>query len=326
MILVTGATGHIGNVLVKKLVSQGEKVRVLVRKDPPQEIFEDLDIEYLKGDILDSGSLDKACQGVEQVYHLAGVISIGDNDKLAERVNVTGTKNVIEAVKKNKVKRLIYTSSIHAFCDRCSGVCLTEKSEINSNKLKYSYDKTKALATELICQEVQAGKLDAVIVYPTGAIGPFDYKPSKLGQFIIDFVQGKMNIRPQGEYDFVDVRDVVDGLIAAANVGKCGEGYFLSGEKMTITELMKIISQYSASKVPKVMSPIWLSKFVSHLAKVYYFFSKKDPVLTPYAVATLAEKFTISLEKSKKELNYNPRPLQESIKDSINWFIKNNKL
>jgi len=84
-----------------------------------------------------------------------------------------------------------------------------------------------------------------------------------------------MNIRPEGEYDFVDVRDVVDGLIAAAKLGKNGEGYFLSGQKMTITKFMEIISQYSASKVPKVMSPIWLSKFVSHLAKVYYFFLKK---------------------------------------------------
>ena len=321
MILITGATGHIGNVLARLLLEKGEEVRVLVRTMTENGSLADIPVNKVLGDVLDYNSLVKAFSGAETVYHLAGVIAISKKDEpFAHKVNYEGTVNVIKACKQAGVKKLIYTGSIHVFYDLYSNVTITEKSPILPDKLDEAYDKSKAMATLEVLHAPEKHGLNTTVVYPTGVIGPHDFKPSKFGQFLIDFINGKITIRPEGSFNFVDVRDIAKGIMLAKEKGRSGQGYLLAGDDITVTDIMKVASLETGTKIPRIKCPTWLAKFVSYLTPIYYFFSKAEPIITRYSIETLSQKFCIDCSKAKDELGYSPRPIRESIKDSIRWF------
>ncbi len=324
MILVTGATGHIGNVLVRRLVELGEKVRVFV---PPHESvapFDGLNIEIAVGDIRNQITVIKALKNVDYVFHLAGVISIspGKEDIMYE-INVGGTKNIVNACIKNNVKRLIYTSSIHAFPDLPKDEIIDENVKIDPNKAVGEYGKTKALATLEVMDGIKKG-LDAVIVCPTGVIGPYDYKKSEIGELILEYSKKRIGAYVQGAYDFVDVRDVVEGHILAWKKGRRGELYILSGEKITVKELFHTLERYTGIKSPKLHIPLPIARFLSYLAIVYYKVTHKKAIFTPYALDVLVSNSNISSRKAQKELGYKPRSIKQSIKDAVNWILGKN--
>jgi DNA-binding MarR family transcriptional regulator len=184
MIAVTGPTGHIGNVLVRELLKRGERVRALVLPGEDLTPIQGLDTEMVEGDILDLDSLIRAFEGVDAVYHLAGVISIvpGEWDRLY-KVNVVGTQNVIRACSACGVRRLVYASSIHAFAEPSPGVTFDETSPFDPGKLSMEYDRSKAMATLEVLEAVEKG-LDAVVACPTGVMGPYDYRLSEMGRLI----------------------------------------------------------------------------------------------------------------------------------------------
>ena len=189
MVVVTGATGHIGNVLVRQLLSRGEDVRVVI---PPFEDTASLDglkVEMVEGDVRKIDSLIQAFKGSDVVYHLAGIISIlSGKSELLYQVNVVGTRNVAEACLKTGVRRLIYTSSIHAIAEPPHGIVIDESFPFDPDRAIGEYDRSKAQATLEVLQGVKQG-LNAVIVCPTGVIGPYDFKLSEMGQLILDFVK-----------------------------------------------------------------------------------------------------------------------------------------
>ncbi len=223
MILVTGATGHIGNVLVRKLMEIGEKVCVFL---PPNESVAPLDglsVEIRVGDIRNNYEVEKALKGMDYVFHLAGIISISPGkEKIMYDVNIGGTRNIINACIKNGIKRLIYTSSIHAFPDLPKNKIIDERVVIDPAKAVGEYGKNKALATLQVIEGIKKG-LDAVIVCPTGVIGPYDYKKSEIAELISEYSKKRITAYIEGAYDFVDVRDVVEGHILAWKKGKKGE-------------------------------------------------------------------------------------------------------
>src|SRR5680860_74741 len=178
--IVTGANGFLGSVLVKKLIKKGHNVKALVRSTSDLQSLKGLDIELFTGDISEISSLLRAFNGVDNVYHLAGMISLMPGDKkLIHKMNYLGTKNVVEACRKCNIKRLVYTSSIHALEDTPHGVVINEKIPYCSDKNRSSYDFSKSLASKEVLNAVQDG-LDAVIVNPTGIIGPYDFRVSAL--------------------------------------------------------------------------------------------------------------------------------------------------
>jgi dihydroflavonol-4-reductase len=184
MELVTGATGHIGNVLVRELGAQGRAVRALVLPKENTRSLAGLPIEIVEGNVLDMDSLRCAMQDVTCVYHLAGMITImpGKNEQV-RRVNVEGTRNIIQLMRELQIRRLVYTSSIHALKRVPQGILMDENLPFDPDNPVGAYDRSKAEASLLIQQAVRDG-LDAVLVCPTGVIGPHDYLGSEMGVLI----------------------------------------------------------------------------------------------------------------------------------------------
>ena len=326
MILVTGATGHIGNVLVRKLIELGSRVRALVLPGEDRTPLDGLDLEIYHGDVLLPGSIQQAMDNVDTIYHLAGMISImpGTNKHLYQ-VNVQGTQNVLEAALNNQVRRLIYTSSIHAIQRAAHGITIDETLPFDPVCAISAYDRSKAEASLAVQAAVRRG-LDAVIVCPTGVIGPYDYRLSEMGKLIFDAMRSNVLLSMEGAYDFVDVRDVAEGLILAGERGRCGESYILSGERISIKRLIDTVCDITGRTARLLHIPAPLARFGAIFAPTFYRLTKMRPRLTPYALETVRSNSVISHAKAKRELGYEPRPLRQTVADTIMWFRENARL
>ncbi len=319
MYLVTGATGHIGNVLVRKLLERGKKVRALILPGEDTTSLQDVDVERVEGDVLNLDSLWKPFEGVSGIFHLAGVISIMPGpDPIVWRVNVEGTRNVLKAAIQSGVRRLVYTSSIHAIQRVESGV-IDERLPYDPGNPYGEYDRSKAQAT-LEVQQASREELDAVIACPTGVIGPHDYRGSMMGSVIRTAAENQPTLYVDGAYDFVDVRDVADGLIAASEKGTRSESYILSGQRMSVRYLLETVREITGFNFPAIKIPFKLARFASIFTPLYYRMAHAIPRFTPYSLEVLQSNSHISHAKATRELGYHPRALQESIADAIHWF------
>ena len=326
MILVTGATGHIGNALVRKLLNQGEKVRALIMREENAASIRDLGLECVEGDVLDPASLQPALAGVDTVYHLAGIISImpGKNP-LVWKINVEGTRNVIEAARRAGIRRLLYTSSIHAVKRAPHGVVIDESLGFDPNNSYGEYDRSKAAAS-LEVQRATLEDLDAVIVCPTGVIGPYDFRGSEMGEVIRGAAEAHTMFYVEGAYDFVDVRDVADGMIAAAEHGRRGESYILGGDKISMRYMLETVRKVTGKDFNSIKIPFSLAKFAARFTPWYYRRTKAKPRFTPYSLEVLQSNSDISHKKAEHELGFNPRPITETIADTVRWYSENRRV
>ena len=324
--VVTGATGHIGNVLIRKLLEKGYDVKAFIYNNESIEHLKNLKIEYVYGDVRDIQSLKNAFKGIDIVFHLAGVIEIGSgNKKLTHQVNVMGTRNVANACKEEKVKRLIYTSSVHAIPEKPLGEEMTETNKFSDKLVKGVYAKSKAEATKYLL-EFELEELEIIIVHPSGVIGPYEYIPSNLGQLVIDCANRNIGAYLEGGYNFVDVRDVVGGIILATEKGKNKECYILGGNYVSVKELMKYIENITGVKAPKFKIARWFAYITGFLSEAYYKIVNKKALFTSYSVYTLGTNSNFSSEKAKIELGYKTRDIQETLKDTIQWFEDQGKI
>lgn len=322
MILVTGATGHIGNVLVRKLVRANEKVRAFFWRGEDPSPLAGLDVELFAGDVLDKGSLVEAMHEVEIVYHLAGVISImPGHNPLVWRVNVEGTRNVLEAARQMGVKRLVYTSSIHALRRIPRGRVVDETVGYDPENPYGEYDRSKAIASLEVQKAAQDG-FDSVIVCPTGVIGPYDFRGSEMGEVLRSASLGRLLFYVEGAYDFVDVRDVADGLIAAQKRGRRGESYILGGHKISVRDLIDAVRRVTGKAIAGIKIPWSLATLAARIAPFYYRLFKVRPRFTPYSLEVLQSNADISHAKAARELGFHPRPLYETIADTVRWFLE----
>lgn len=320
MNLVTGATGHIGNVLVRELIRQDRPVRALVLPREDRACLDGLPVEICEGDVLDPGSLDAAMQGVDTVYHLAGIISImPGQDDFVRRVNVDGTKNVLRAAQQAGVRRLVYTSSIHAFGRPSEEVTIDESLPFDPQNTCGAYDRTKAEASLAVLDAAHNG-LDAVVVCPTGVVGPHDYRTSELGQLVLDWLKTRVAFLIDGAYDFVDVRDVVEGEILAADRGATGESYILSGERISLPGLFRIVREIAGLRPDMVTLPTNLARFAASFTPLYYRMSGEKPRFTSYSIETVLSNSNISSQKAREALGYHPRSMTESMRDTVAWW------
>ena len=324
MVGVIGATGHLGNVLLRLLIENGEKVVGIVPEGEDLTPIEGLPVEIRYADIRNYESLKNVLSGVDYVFHTAGVISIsrGDWDKLYS-VNVIGTRNVVEACLELKVKRLVFTSSVHAFKESKKGTPITE--DLPLSPLYGDYAKSKAMATEEVIKGIKRG-LDAVIVAPTGIIGPCDYKVSEMGTLIVNYMKSKMFFYVHGAYDFVDVRDVAQGEILAMDKGKTGEIYILSGDQITIEEILNTLREVSQKKILHICMPMFLAQFASLFTPTVARITKEKPLFTAYSLQVIQSNSLVSSKKAEVELGYKTRPIKESLRDSYLWFREQNVL
>jgi dihydroflavonol-4-reductase len=324
MWLVTGATGHVGNVLVRKLLERGEKVRALILPGESRESISGLNVEAVDGDVLNLDSVFESLRGVKGIFHLAGIISImpGANP-FVRKVNVDGTKNILRAAIEKGIGKLIYTSSIHAI-QRVENGVIDETLSYDMENPYGAYDRSKAEATLEVLNAAHSG-LEAVVVCPTGVIGPYDFRGSMMGTVIHDAAAAKPTLYVDGAYDFVDVRDVADGLIAASENGRRGESYILSGQKITVRYLLETIREITGKNFFQMKIPFDLAKFAAMFTPMYYHLAQATPRFTPYSLEVLKSNSNISHAKATRELGYSPRSLFESIKDTVKWFLEKKK-
>lgn len=317
-VAITGASGHIGNCLVRELVSRGVDVRALVHRTDSD--LQKLNIEFTRGDILNMESLNELCEGVDLVYHLAGRIAIDKKDRdIVYQINFQGTKNVADACIRNKVKRLVYFSSVHALVQHPINEVLDEKRALVEDD-KLIYDLSKADSERYLLHLVQK-ELDTVIVNPTAVVGPFDFKESLLGQALIKIYNNKLPMLVRGGYDWVDVRDVVKGAILAAEKGRRGERYLLSGHYYSLQELSEMVGNIFNRKTPKIVVPMFVASIGLPFITLYSLIRKEQALYTRDSLDILKNSpKEISSNKAGSEFNYQSRPLQETLKDTFNWF------
>jgi len=317
MKLVTGATGHIGNVLVRELLGRGERVRALVRSGKLPVALEGLEVEIVAGDILDIDSLERAMRGVDVVYHLAARISLAAGpDPETERVNLEGTRNVINAARRFAVRRLVYASSIYALRIPDSGL-VDESLPFDPAHCRGAYDCSKAAAS-LEVQQAAAQGLEAVLVCPTAVAGPYDFQVSEAGRGILYNLTPGVKFHVDGAYNFVDVRDVAHGFILAAEKGHSGQTYVLGGDRLTVREVAEIIWEAAGGWHVGVHLPDWVADLAAEILPLF----PGDPIVTPYSLAAIRSNSNISHARAARELGFRPRPARQAIADAVRWFLE----
>jgi dihydroflavonol-4-reductase len=221
------------------------------------------------------------------------------------------------------VKRFVYTSSIHAIQRVEEGV-IDERLPYDPHNPYGEYDRAKAEATLEVQQAAHAG-LEAVIACPTGVIGPYDFRGSLMGDVIRCAAEKRPTLYVDGAYDFVDVRDIADGLIAAAENGKRGESYILSGHKISVRYLLETVREITGQHFFQMKIPFDLARLVAFFTPTYYRLAQASPRFTPYSLEVLRSNSNISHAKATRELGYQPRSLYESIRDTVKWFLESKK-
>lgn len=322
-VLVTGAAGHVGGHLVRALIAQGRSVRAL---DVDRKALERLgaeiegDIEIVQGDVCDPVSLQRAFAGVKVVYHTAGYVSILWNEgSRLNAINVIGTRNIVGACLRCGVRRLVHFSSIHALEQEPLDIPLDESRPLVVSSHYPPYDRSKAAGEREVRRGIDHG-LDAIILNPTGIIGPHDCRPSHIGQVILAIARGRLPVLVKGGFDWVDVRDVIEGALRAKDRAPAGARYLLSGHWVSMRDLATMVAEMAGARAPRLVYPLWLARLGAPFVTAYAHLSGKRPFYTSVALRDLQGNRQISHERATRDLDYYPRPFEETISDTLRWF------
>lgn len=319
---VTGATGHLGVALCKYLSGKNSKFKALVRDENKCDFLKPYVTDFAIGDVLDLESLVKAFTGCDTVYHFAGIITIGaENKKELNEVNITGTKNVIEACRIAKVKTLVYSSTAHTVPYKTKTEIIKETLNYDPKKVKGAYSKVKAIASQLVV-DANDSDLKTVLILPTGVIGAYGYRLSNLGQMVISYSNNKIRVYIKGDYNFVDVMDVVKASVVAAEKGKGGESYILSGENVSVKKMFEYLSEVNGIKPPKIKIPLPIVRIFAPFMSLYYKICGQKPLFTPTAISILNSNGNFDNSKAKQELDFDPIPAKESLHSEYEFLLQ----
>ncbi len=324
-VIVTGATGHIGANLVRALLAQGRQVRALVHSDP--RALTGLDVECIPGDIQDESSLRPAFSGIETVFHLASYISIQPDDwPLLQRINIDGTRNVIAACQACHVHRLVHFSSIEAYQKEPLDVELDEDRPLVDPSHHHSaYELSKAEGERLVRQAIQDG-MDAIILNPTAVIGPYDFKPSHIGQVLVALMNHRLPALVSGGFNWVDARDVVAAALKAEICAPAGSRYLIAGHWVSVRELANTVARLTGASAPRLILPLHLAKLAAPLLVAMTHLAGRRPLFTSVSLEALDSNRFISSRRAVRDLAYQPRPFEETLTDTLHWFVDSGQL
>ncbi len=324
--LVTGGTGLIGGHIARELARSGEEVRLLVRMHSSRAALQGVPFEEVRGDVRDVESLRAAARGADQVVHAAASVRTDPfADERVRRVNVEGTRNVIAAAEQAGARRLLYVSSIAAVG---SGSLDRPADEDAPWDLagRGAYWQTKRAAEELVLAAAKRGRLEAVVVNPSYAVGPGDVKPSSGGLLLL-IASGRLVAYPEGGSGFVDARDVARGAVAALQRGRSGERFILSSENLTWRELFTLCSEAAHVPPPRVPVPRAIAMGAARLGDAAgKLLPKAFALFNRQTVASLYELAYVSSAKARRELGFSPRPVREAVVDAYEWFRETGRL
>jgi dihydroflavonol-4-reductase len=318
MIAVTGASGLLGGNLIRELLARGQRVRALIHSD--RRAVAGLDVEMASADLSDPASLERAFSGMDIVYHMASVVSISmDNWDEVYRVNVLGTRNVVDACLRAGVRRLVHFSSTHARQPEPFDQVLDEERPLVTDLTLPPYDRSKALGEMEVQKGIERG-LDAVIILPSGILGPFDFRPSLVGESLQLMQRGGVPVLTTGGYSWVDARDVATGAICAAEIAPSGSRYILSGHWVSIYDVATMAAKISGTRAPRLVIPLQVAELALPIMERLATLRGTQPLFTSAMLSALKSNRYISYERAARDLGYEPRPFVETLTDTLSWF------
>lgn len=329
--IVTGAAGFLGNNVVRLLAKNPDNdIRALLLPSDKGDALAGVRCTVFRGDVTRNESLSHIFDvpdGVQTyVIHCASVVYIKSRfNKSVSEVNVGGTKNIVDRVMSIGAK-LVYISSVHAIPEKPDHAEIEEVYDFDPGLVKGLYAKTKAEAAAYVLDCVRHKGLDACIIHPSGLVGPGDYGRSHLTQLIVDFVSGRLTACVRGGYDFVDVRDVAEGVVSACEYGKRGSCYILSNKYIEIKDFLDIVSRESGRRPIRTVLPMWLAKATAPLSELYYALLKQPPLYTSYSLYTITSNSNFSNAKARKELSYTVRDLRDTVRDTLEWLGEHKRI
>lgn len=319
--LVTGASGHIGAHVVRHLLAQGRAVRAMVRPTSNLKGLEGLDVELVRGDVLEPSSLLPALRGCSVLYHLAAVVAEWTHDPaVIYKTAIDGTANILHAVANTSgIERIVYTSSVAAVGLSPSPRELRNESHYNTEDVTH-YAVAKTRAERLAKEQSQKHQLPLVIVNPAVVLGPYDYRPTPATHIIVRYLKYRLPIYLDAGANIVHADDVARGHLLAERHGKIGERYILSGDNLTIRELFSMLGQVVGRRPPSIelgrrtLSAVgWGAELVARL-------QGKPPLITRARARSLVGRYAFfDASKARRELGYTARPARDTLADAVQW-------
>jgi nucleoside-diphosphate-sugar epimerase len=324
--VVTGATGHLGANLVRRLLEEGEQVRVMMRAERDNGALEGLDVERVFADLRDGEAVSNALRGCARVYHCAALVSTIEGNAAHRReifdTNVKGTIHILQAAERHGVDKVVVSGSLSATGyepDRSSH----EGMPFYPFDRHLPYGFTKHL-TEHECLKAHANGLNVVVATSCAIIGPHDYVPSRMGRVLIDYAHGSLRAYIPGGFEFVSSRDIAEGHLLAMRHGRSGQKYIFSTGYASVDDLMEMFRDVTGRPLPRLkLSPLLMAMLAEVSDKTWYkVFPNLPRRFTPGAVRLLQMRRRADHDKAKQELGYQPTQLSQAVQEAYDDFVR----
>ncbi len=325
-ILVTGGTGFVGSHVARRLCEEGFAVRALTRSTSSLDALESLALETVQGDLRDVDSLRRAVSGCSSVFHVAADYRLWARDpRDLYRNNVDGTKNLLQVAAEANVERFVYTSTVGTLRFTEDGRPVAENDVATLHSLVGHYKRSKFLAEQVVLRYAADG-FPVVIVSPSTPVGEGDRKPTATGKMILDFLLGRMPAYIDTGLNLVDVQDVAEGHLLAWRKGCAGERYILGGCNMSLREILESLASITGLPTPKIRLPHWAALVAGALDTGLASLLGRPPRIPLEAVKMARYKMYVSTEKARRELGYDPSPVEPALVRSVEWYRGNGYL
>jgi dihydroflavonol-4-reductase len=321
---VTGATGFLGSHVARALAEQGADLRLLVRPTSNLRNLQGLKADTAIGDLRDAASLENAMSGCDTVFHVAADYRLWvRNPREMYRSNVEGTRSILEAARKNGVKRIVYTSSVATMGFTSNGHPADEDSPVSLADMIGPYKRSKFMAEQLALEAGRNG-MPVITVNPTTPIGEQDVKPTPTGRIVVDFLKRKFPAYVETGLNLVDVKECALGHIAALERGKPGERYILGGENLTLKQILDTLGRITGLPSPKVKLPYFFAFATGVVDEaITGRLLKREPRATVDTVRMGKKKMFASSDKAERELGWKIVPVEDAMRRAVEWFRSN---
>jgi len=321
---VTGATGFVGSHVAQALAEQGADLRLLVRPNSNKKNIKDLKADLVGGELRDPASLEKAIAGCEVVFHVAADYRLWVRDpEEMYRANVEGTRAILEAARRNRVRRVVYTSSVATMGFTSNGQSADEKSPVSFDNMIGPYKRSKFMAEQVAIEAARAGQ-DVVIVNPSTPVGERDIKPTPTGRIVVDFLKRKFPAYVDTGLNLVDVKQCALGHLSALEKGRSGERYILGGENLTLKQILDKLAAITGLPSPSIRVPYVLALATGVVDElVTGRIRGREPRATIDAVRMGRKKMFVSSAKAERELGWKHVPVDDALRRAADWFREN---
>lgn len=324
LVFITGATGFLGSHVARVLLEQGAQLRLLVRASSDVRNIADLHAERVQGDLRDPSSFEKALAGCEAVFHVAADYRLWVRDpEQMYRANVEGTRGLLQAAQKQRVRRIVYTSSVATMGFGSNGTLADENSSVSLADMIGHYKRSKFMAEQVAFEAARSG-VDVVVVNPTTPIGERDVKPTPTGRIVVDFLKRRFPAYVETGLNLVDATECARGHLLALEKGRAGQRYILGGENLTLKQILDRLAAITGLPSPKVKLPYIFALATGVVDEtITGRILRKEPRATIDAVRMGKKKMFVSSGKAERELGWKTVPVDAAMRRSVEWFRSN---